>query len=296
MGQSGAAAATSGLSCSEQTRYSLLCRRLQNIAETNMGNSYSGGSATDANEVLVHSFQLDTDHSMCSCPFLCAGRTAHFPVPRTFSSHLETFIPLAEGKQLLEDLNRILRSTHWSIKYNQCGPIMVMLCLMMLPFEAFMAVNLASLAMPNSASEPSFATNTVYSLALSVVPMVGYFILFIVQKRRRKSQLTGYVDNWNRSKANGVTLSFGGGGTFVGKGGRTTQVGSQTGGNYETFYMSTWDWQGLMLKAYLHVIVHYQARYEWCQANGVQFVPPVSHDQQSQGQRLPPAFNCAQLT
>ena len=100
----------------------------------------------------------------------------------------------------------------------------------------------------------------VYSLALSVVPMVVYFILFIVQKRRRKSQLTGYVDNWNRSKANGVTLSFGGGGTFVGKGGRTTQVGSQTGGNYETFYMSTWDWQGLMLKAYLHVIVHYQVR------------------------------------
>ena len=49
--------------------------RLQVIAETNMGNSYSGGSATDANEVLVHSFQLDTDHSMCSCPFLCAGRT-----------------------------------------------------------------------------------------------------------------------------------------------------------------------------------------------------------------------------
>ena len=33
-----------------------------------------------------------------------------------------------------------------------------------------------------------------------------------------------------------------------------------------------------------------QARYEWCQANGVQFVPPVSHDQQSQGQRLPPGI------
>ena len=90
-----------------------------------------------------------------------------------------------------------------------------------------------------------------------------------------------------RSRAHGVTLSFGGGGTLVGKGGRTTQVGSESGGNYHSFYTSTWDWQGIMLKAYLHVIVNYKTRYDWCQANGLQFVPPVSPDQQSQAQRLP---------
>ena len=43
---------------------------------------------------------------------------------------------------------------------------------------------------------------------------------------------------------------------------------------------------------YIYMYISYiiQARYEWCQANGVQFVPPVSHDQQSQGQRLPPGI------
>ena len=97
-------------------------------------------------------------------------------------------------------------------------------------------------------------------MGFSVIPIVVFFTLFLVQKARRKSQLTTYVEQWNRSRANGVTLSFGGGGTVVGKGGRRVEVGSETGGNYDSFYMSTWDWQGVMLKAYLHVTVNYQVK------------------------------------
>ena len=114
-----------------------------------------------------------------------------------------------------------------------------------------------------------------------------FFTLFLVQKQRRKTQLTGYVEEWNRTHNNGVSLSFGGGGTVVGKGGRTTVVGSETGGNYESFYMSSWDWQGVMLRGYLHVFVHHQLRYAWCEANGLQFVAPLATDQQAPAQRLP---------
>ena len=70
-----------------------------------------------------------------------------------------------------------------------------------------------------------------------------FFGLFLLQKRRRKTLLTGDVDEWNQTHSNGVSLSLGGGGTLVGKGGRTSVVGSPTGGNYDSFYMSTWDWQ-----------------------------------------------------
>merc|ERR1712066_1021521 len=110
-----------------------------------MGGSYSQGQVDDASEVLVTSFLLDADHSCCSCPFVCTGQTAHFPIPRTFSSHLESFIPYEEGKQILEDLNRILRRTHWSIKYNQCGPMMVMLCFMMIPSSLYIGSHFLSL-------------------------------------------------------------------------------------------------------------------------------------------------------
>ena len=114
-----------------------------------------------------------------------------------------------------------------------------------------------------------------------------FFTLFLVQKQRRKTQLTGYVEEWNRTHSNGVSLSFGGGGTLVGKGGRTRVVGSETGGNYESFYMSSWDWQGLMLRGYLHVFVHHQLRYSWCEAKGLQFVAPLPADQQAPAHRLP---------
>ena len=114
-----------------------------------------------------------------------------------------------------------------------------------------------------------------------------FFALFLTQKQRRKNQLTSYVEDWNRTHQNGVSLAFGGGGTVVGKGGRTVVVGSETGGNYESFYMSTWDWQGLMLRGYLHVFVHHQLRYNWCQANGLEFVAPLAADHQAQTERLP---------
>ena len=39
----------------------------------NMGNSQ--GTVYDANEILIHSFLLDADHSLCSCPLVCTGQT-----------------------------------------------------------------------------------------------------------------------------------------------------------------------------------------------------------------------------
>ena len=134
-----------------------------------MGNSQ--GTVYDANEVLIHSFLLDADHSMCSCPFVCTGQTVSddlFSCPsevtlltrltslsRETSHH--TWRPSSptqradgcwrfglydrpQSVMCCQDLNAILRRTHWSIKYNQCGPMMVMVLFMMAPFAWFMGM------------------------------------------------------------------------------------------------------------------------------------------------------------
>jgi len=163
--------------------------------------------------------------------------------------------------------------------------MMAMLCCMMLPIGIGMAWTFLSFAFQDADHIRDVPVFT--GLIFCVVPCLVFFSLFLLQKQRRKTQLTGYIEQWNRTHSNGVTLSLGGGGTLVGKGGITTVVGSERGGNYESFYMSTWDWQGIMLRGYLHIFVNHQLRSGWCEANGLEFVPPVAADLQGPGQRLP---------
>ena len=81
----------------------------------------------------------------------------------------------------------------------------------------------------------------------------------------------------------GVFLSLGGDGTV-----RGVPVGCETGGTYENFQMATWDHESNLVRGYLHVFVNYQERANWCQRNGVPFVPPVPPQQQTIQQQIAP--------
>merc|ERR1711970_284274 len=115
-------------------------------------------------------------------------------------------------------------------------------------------------------------------------PYVIYFGLMLYKKHSRKSSLLNFVQEWNEKKNNGVFLSLGGGGTV-----RGVTVGSDTGGSYENFYMATWDPKSLLVRGYLHVFVNYQERANWCQRNGIPFVPPVPPHQQTMEQQIAPS-------
>ena len=52
--------------------------------------------------------------------------------------------------------------------------------------------------------------------------------------------------------------------------------------------MATWDPKSLLVRGYLHVFVNYQERANWCQRNGVPFVPPVPMHQQTIEQQIAP--------
>ena len=52
--------------------------------------------------------------------------------------------------------------------------------------------------------------------------------------------------------------------------------------------MATWDPKSLLVRGYLHVFVNYQERANWCQRNGVPFVPPVPIHQQTMEQQIAP--------
>merc|ERR1711963_164159 len=115
------------------------------------------------------------------------------------------------------------------------------------------------------------------------VPYAVYFSLFIYTKIARKNKLLEFIHTWNEKRNNGVFLSLGGGGTV-----RGMSVGSETGGTYEHFYMATWDPNSLMVRGFLHIFVNYQVRAEWCQRNGIPFVPPIPLYQQTVAQQIAP--------
>ena len=114
-----------------------------------------------------------------------------------------------------------------------------------------------------------------------ILPYTLYFGLMMYKKSERKSRLLTFVNEWNKIKSNGLHLSLGGGGTM-----RGIAVGSETGGTYDNFYMTSWDPKSLLVRGYLHVFVNYQERANWCQQNGFPFVPPVAPNQQTMEQQI----------
>ena len=115
------------------------------------------------------------------------------------------------------------------------------------------------------------------------LPYIIYFGLMMYKKSERKSSLQMFLQEWNEKKGNGVYISLGGGGNV-----RGVAVGSETGGTYENFCMATRDPKSLFVRGYLHVFVNYQERANWCQRNGVPFVPPVPMHQQTMEQQIAP--------
>ena len=95
-------------------------------------------------------------------------------------------------------------------------------------------------------------------LTLSVLlPIVVTMTLFFVQKQKRKSQLTAYVDQWNRSRGNGVTISLGARGIQPVGPGVYQQVDTET---YDSFVRASMVAKTWWLMGYLHVIVNHQVR------------------------------------
>jgi len=244
-----------------------------------MGNSGST-APPDSNDVLVHSFQLDADTDYCSLPICCPGKQAMFHPPKNFSSHLTTFIPHGEGVKMIEEINSILRAT--AFPNRQCN-LFFFLCML----ASFSSVGFFNIGLMRSIGFDDASDGIVGSIGFMMaglfLPYVLYFGLMIYKKVSRKTKLLSYVQEWNEKKNNGVFISLGGGGNV-----RGVAVGSETGGNYENFYMATWDPKSLLVRGYLHVFVNYQERANWCQQSNVPFVAPVPPHQQTMLQQIAP--------
>eukprot|EP00092_Neocalanus_flemingeri_P023128 GFUD01025077.1.p1 GENE.GFUD01025077.1~~GFUD01025077.1.p1 ORF type:complete len:234 (+),score=42.72 GFUD01025077.1:54-704(+) len=165
---------------------------------------------------------------------------------------------------MIEDINKILLETAFPNRhYNP----LIIICILL----SMLSLGLST-----------FSSSSMGLLMLGLfLPYVIYFGLMIYKKSERKSRLLTFVRKWNETKNNGVSLSIGGGGKV-----RGVAIGSETGGTYENFYMATWDPKSLLVRGYLHIFVNYQERANWCQQNGVPFIPPVPPHQQTMDQQL----------
>ena len=200
-----------------------------------------------------------------------------FHIPKNFSSHLSNFLSYEDGVKAIKEINQILRATGIGRKkFN----LLLLLCIAFSGLS--MPINMGHLVVVGDVHEEMlFSVWT--SLVLTFVPYVLYFFVFMYTKIARKSKLLGFIRNWNKKRNDGVFLSLGGGGTVNGM-----SVGSETGGTYEHFYMATWDPNSLMVRGFLHIFVNYQERAEWCQRNGIPFVPPIPPHQQTVEQQIAP--------
>ena len=176
---------------------------------------------------------------------------------------------------MIEEINKILRET--AFPNRQCN-LLMLLCIILSFTSPF--PSLFYLFSP----EPGKGSVSLGPLFAGMfLPYVLYFSLMIYKKISRKSNLLNFVQNWNKKQNTGVFISLGGGGNV-----RGMAVGSETGGTYEHFHMATWDPKSLLIRGYLHLFVNYQERANWCQRNGVPFIPPVPPHQQTMEQQIAP--------
>lgn len=241
-------------------------------------------------QVLVHSFELDASFTTCSLPWICPRNQAHFPLPQSLDPNTSEFISLDDARNMLEQLNKILRETGFNPQPSNPLFFICILLSLILGWGPDISV-LWRDSSETSGPEPVVAQGGEVGdrLGLVLLPWLTYIATFYFFKIQRERRLTAALHTFNRCK-NGVILSLGGGGiTSQGE-----MVGIQQGGTYENFYNATWDPRGLMFKGYLHVHVNVEKRQEWCRNNGVAFVSPVANSQ-LQGESfvgtiLPPGF------
>merc|ERR1712059_87980 len=172
--------------------------------------------------------------------WICRRRQAMFHPPTSLGPNTQQFLPFEEAKKILGDLNKILHKTGFNPRPN--NP-----CFCLIALATFATVPLFMIPIlyqpinwdetPEEREERTKNKMGVgLKMALSIAPMFGlwifYFFLLCFFRHSRRSQLTGYVAQWNRSwSEKGVMLSFGGGGTTP----RGVTVGSDEGGTYENF-------------------------------------------------------------
>jgi len=231
----------------------------------------------ESSDVLVHSFKLDANADTCSLPFCYPGKQAMFHVPTNLSSYLSTFISHKEATNLIEDINKILLET--AFVNTKCNPSLI-ICIVI----GFLGSYATYEVIKHHVSEL-----TLYLMSTTVffLPYIFYFGLLKYQNSKRKERLISFINKWTKDKGNGVSLSLGGAGTVGG-----VAVGSYTGcSTYEHFYSATRDPKSLLMKGYLHVIVNYEERSNWCQQSGLPFIAAVPLNQQTmehQGQATVP--------
>jgi len=228
---------------------------LQNKCKS-MGNSGSRPKDSLPNGVLVHSFQLEADAECCNVPICCPGKQAMFQTPRNFSSHLSNFIPYEEGVKMIEDINKILRETHFGRPI--CNPFFIF-CMLL---SSLLTVLSAGNAIPGMNWDTSYTESnnvlpsTMVLMTCFSLPYIFYFLLMKYKKSQWKSRHLTFLHEWNENKSNGVFLSL----EFP---------------------------KNQSVRGYLHVFVNYRKRENWCQRNGVTFVPPVAPHQQIMEEQIP---------
>ena len=203
-----------------------------------------------------------------------------FHIPKNFSSHLSNFLSYEDGVKAMEEMNQILRATRIGRKkFN----LLLILCTAF----SFLSVpiNIAPIMGGEIIKGMGFSVGAF--MGLMFVPYVVYTTLFMYTKIARKNKLLDFIRNWNENRNDGVFLSLGAGSGTV----RSLSIGCENSRIYEYFYiatMATWDPKRLMVCGFLHVFVNYQKRAEWCQGNGMPFVPPIPPHQQSIAQQIAP--------
>jgi len=250
-----------------------------------MGNS--GSKESDPNLVVIHSFPLDPDSDFCMCPVICPGKQAMFHPPENFPRHLAQFVPNEDADKMLRQINKILRRTAYPEK--QCGPLacfsLILTGLFFLPLLLLLTSRNSSTNSDENYSRNANISNSMeewtkgnlaWLIPCCFWPFVLYFVLMMCMSCKRERSIKRFILNWNKAQGNGVFLSIGG----VGKTLRGNSVGHEDGGKYRHFDLAVVDRRSRLMRGYLHVIVNFQARADWCQQNGVPFVPPVTKNQQ----------------
>jgi len=199
-----------------------------------------------------------------------------FHIPKNFSSHLSNFLSYEDGVKAIKEINQILRDT--GIGRKQCN-LLLIICMAF----SFLSVPINTSHLMLGGVNEGMGLSIGALMVFMFVPYAVYFSLFIYTKIARKNKLLDFIHTWNEKRNNGVFLSLGGSGTV-----RGVSIGSDTGGTYEHFYMATWDPKSLMVRGFLHIFVNYQERAEWCQRNGIPFVPPIPPHQQTVAQQIAP--------
>lgn len=172
--------------------------------------------------MLIHSFQLDADYSVCSLPLICPRKQAMFHPPSSLSDHLSHFLSIEEVTRVLTNLNGILKTTAFNGRAS--NPLFWIAMLLMgliimggtvgrFDFDFDFHSNSSENSKVQDYSMDSYITSTesgsesvefsMFSTLLPVflgfIPFTLFFVCFCCCKCSREHSLKNHLRKWNRS-------------------------------------------------------------------------------------------------